>query len=69
VADRERPLFAVLILPVILVIVGFAGLNRVMQSPNFAIYRTVDVVQFLGSGVCFGVAMVLIIIVLRGVRV
>ena len=68
-ADRERPLFAVLILPVILVIVGFAGLNRVMQSPNFAMYRTVDVVQFLGSGVCFGVAMVLIIIVLRGVRI
>jgi hypothetical protein len=68
-ADRKRPLNAVLILPVILVIVGFAGLNRVMQSPNFAMYRTVDVVQFLGSGVCFGVAMVLIIIMLRGVRI
>jgi hypothetical protein len=68
-ADRKRPLIAVLILPVILVIVGFAGLNRVMQSPNFAMYRTVDVVQFLGSGVCFGVAMVLIIIMLRGVRI
>ena len=53
----------------ILVIVGFAGLNRVMQSPNFAMYRTVDVVQFLGSGVCFGVAMVLIIIMLRGMRI
>jgi hypothetical protein len=68
-ADRKRPLIAVLILPVIVVIVGFAGLNRVMQSPNFAMYRTVDVVQFLGSGVCFGVAMVLIIIMLRGVRI
>ena len=67
-ADRKRPLIAVLILPLILVIVGFAGLNRVMQSPNFVMYRTVDVVQFLGSGVCFGVAMVLIVIVLRGVR-
>ena len=68
-ADRKRPLIAVLILPVIVVIVGFAGLNRVMQSPNFAMYRTVDVVQFLDSGVCFGVAMVLIIIVLRGMRI
>lgn len=68
-ADRRRPLLAVLILPLILVIVGFAGLNRVMQSPSFAMYRTVDVVQFLGSGVCFGVAMVLIIIGLRGVRI
>ena len=68
-ADRKRPLIAVLILPVIVVIVGFAGLNRVMQSPNFAMYPTVDVVQLFGSGVCFGVAMVLIIIVLRGVRI
>jgi hypothetical protein len=68
-ADRKRPLIAVLILPVMLLIVGFAGLNRVMQSPNFAMYRTVDVVQFLGSGVCFGVALVLIIIMLRGVRI
>ena len=67
--DRKRPLLAVLILPAILVIVGFGGLIRVMHSPNFAIYRTVDVVQLLGSGVCFGVAMVLIIIVLRGVRI
>ncbi len=67
--DRKRSLLAVLILPAILVIVGLAGLNRVMQSPNFAIYRTVDVVQLLGSGVCFGVAMVLIIILLRGVRI
>ena len=67
--DRKRSLLAVLILPAILVIVGLAGLNRVMQSPNFAMYRTVDVVQFLGSGVCFGVTMFLIIIVLRGVRI
>jgi hypothetical protein len=50
-------------------IVGFAGLNRVMQSPNSATYRRVDVVRLLGSGLCFGVAMVLIIIVLRGVRI
>jgi hypothetical protein len=51
------------------VIVGFAGLNRVIQSPKFAMCRTVDVVQLLGSGVCFGVAMVLIIVMLRGVRI
>ena len=69
-ADRKRPLIAVLILPLtVVVIVGFAGSNRVMQSPNFAMYRTVDVIQLLGSGVCFGVAMVLIIIMLRGVRI
>ena len=58
-----------MILPLILVVVGFAGLNRVMQSPSFATYRTVDVVQFLGCGVCFGVVMVLIMLELRGVRI
>jgi len=68
-ADRKRPLIAVLIMPLILVITGFAGLNRVMQNPSFAVYRTVDVIQLLGSGMCFGVALVLIIIVLRGVRI
>ena len=67
--DRKRPLLAVLVLPAILTIVGFAALNRVMRSSNLAIYRTLDVVQLLGSGVCFGVAMVLIMIVLRGVRI
>lgn len=46
-------------------IIGIAGLNRVMQSPNFAMYRAVDVVQLLGSGVCFGAAMVGVIFMLR----
>jgi len=59
-ADRKPPLLAVLILPLILVIVGLAELNRVMQNPNFAVYRTVDIIQLLGCGVCFDVAMVLI---------
>ena len=53
-ADRKLPIVVVLLLPLI---VGLAGLNRVMQSPQFESYRTVDVIQLLGSGVCFGVAM------------
>jgi hypothetical protein len=48
--------------------IGLAGFYRVMESPSFALYRTVNLVQLLGSGVCFGVSMVGIIFLLRGVR-
>ena len=49
---------------VICVVVGMAGLNRVMSSPAYAAYRGVDVSQLLGSGACFGVAMTGIIFTL-----
>ena len=60
--DRKRPTIVIWIVPLL---IGFAGFYRVMQSPSFAVYRTVDVVQLLGSGVCFGAAMVGIIFMLR----
>ena len=60
---RKRSPILVWIMPLL---VGLAGLYRVMNSPHFALYRTVDIVQLLGSGVCFGVTMVLIILMLRG---
>jgi hypothetical protein len=41
---------------------------RVTQSPSFEMYRAVDIVQLLGSGVCFGAAMVGMIFMLRGAR-
>jgi len=63
--DRKRSPIVVWIVPTA---VGLAGLSRVMQSPNFALYRTVDVVQLLGSGVCFGVTMVGVIFMFRGMR-
>jgi len=61
--DRKRSPIVVWIVPVL---VGFAGFYRVLQSPTFAAYRAVDVVQLLGSGVCFGAAMVGVIFMLRG---
>ena len=45
---------------------GMAELFRVMQSPTFNLYRAVDVVQLLGSGVCFGATMTGVIFMLRG---
>jgi hypothetical protein len=63
--DRKRPSIIVWIIPLL---IGFVGFYRVTQSPSFEIYRAVDIVQLLGSGVCFGAAMVGVILMLRGAR-
>ena len=63
--DRKRPPIVVFIIPLM---VGLAGFYRVTQSPSFELYRTVDIVQLLGSGACFGAAMVGVILLLRGSR-
>jgi len=48
--DGKRPPTVVWIIPLL---IGFVGFYRVTQSPIFEIYRAVDIVQLLGSGVCF----------------
>jgi hypothetical protein len=62
---RRRSPLVVWFIPLI---IGLVGLNRVMQSPNYGLYRAVDIVQLLGSGVCFGATMVGLIFMLRGPR-
>jgi hypothetical protein len=51
---RKRPPIVVFIIPLI---IGLLGFSRVTENPQFESYRTVDVVQLLGSGFCFGVAL------------
>lgn len=51
---RRRPYVVSILIPLI---IGVVGLNTVMQRPRFAAYQAVDVVQLLGSGLCFGVAL------------
>jgi len=63
--DRKRPPIVVWMIPLLL---GLAGFYRVTQSPHFDLYRAVDVVQLMGSGVCFGATMVGVIFMLRGSR-
>lgn len=58
-ADRKRPPFAVAMIPVFVALFfGLLGLVRVTQSPQFASYRTLDVLQFVISGACLGVGLV-----------
>lgn len=45
--------------------VGFIGLFTMMGRPSFQAMRAVDIVQLLGSGACFGVALVMLALMLR----
>lgn len=49
----------------ILVFVGIAGIMELIGRPRFQAYHAVDVVQLVGAGMCFGVALVWIIGALR----
>ena len=48
------------------VIIGMTGLVTLMSRPRFQTYHTVDVLQLLASGMCFGIALVWLLLALRG---
>ncbi len=50
---------------VISVVVGITSLTTVISRPRFSGYATVDVLQLLASGLCFGIAFVGIVRALR----
>ena len=54
VAGRKRPPMVVFMIPLF---IGLLGFYRVTQSPQFASYRTVDVIQLVGFGGCIGAAL------------
>ena len=49
-------------------LLGFLAFFNVVRQPRFDAVRTVDVVQLVGSGMCFGVALVALIAFLRAPR-
>ena len=51
---------------VIALVVGIIGLTTVTSRPRFSGYATVDVLQLLACGMCFGIALVAIVRSLRG---
>jgi hypothetical protein len=53
---------------VVPLIIGLAGLMNLMQRPRFASFHSVDVVQLLASGMCFGVAVAALSALLRRPR-
>lgn len=59
---KRKSLISAVMVPLV---VGVAGLTHLMSQPRFAAYRSVDVVQMTGSGMCFGVALFALIVLLR----
>jgi hypothetical protein len=45
---------------VIVIIIGLIGLTTLMRRPRFETFHTVDVLQLLASGACFGVGATLL---------
>jgi hypothetical protein len=66
VADKKPLAITAWIAPLI---VGVLGVLRVTHSQSFNLYRTVDVVQLLASGACFGATLVGVILMVRPSRV
>jgi hypothetical protein len=60
-ARRTRTVF-----PLILLLFGIGGIFDVVEMPRSPELRTVEVVQLVASGMCFGVALVWLIARLRG---
>ncbi len=51
---RQKPMVSAILAPLFLGIIGFATLAG---RARFSGYHTVDVLQLLASGMCFGVAL------------
>jgi hypothetical protein len=49
----------------VLFFLSIIALGDVIREPQFALIRTVDVVQLFASGMCFGIALVSLITVFR----
>lgn len=47
-------------------LIGLVGLFNLMQKPRFVSFHTVDVLQLIASGMCFGVALAGVFVLLRG---
>ena len=54
--------------PVFLAFMGTMAFSNAASRPGFDTYRPVDVVRLIAVGMCFGAALVVLIMYLRGRR-
>jgi predicted membrane protein len=62
---KPRTLAAAILVPVV---VGSIVLINLTHQPRFEMFHTVDVLQLLASGACFGLALAALLAMLRGTR-
>ncbi|MGB6484828.1 MAG: hypothetical protein WBE86_15185 [Candidatus Acidiferrales bacterium] len=61
-ARRTRTLLASIL---VLIVIGSVGFLNLSQRPRFQVFHTVDVLQLLATGMCYGVALAEILALLR----
>jgi hypothetical protein len=62
---RKKSLKSAIVVPLV---IGMIGLANLTQRPRFASFHNVDVLQLLASGMCFGVALAALLVLLRTPR-
>jgi len=63
---NRKPLVAAFFIPIM---VGCIGISNIARNPRFESFHTVDILQLIASGMCFGAALsALLIMVVRGQR-
>ncbi len=50
---------------IVLIVIGLSGLMLLTRNARFEAFHTVDVLQLLASGMCFGVALAILLAALR----
>ena len=60
--NNRRQVVAGFLVPVV---VGLAGLSNVTRQPRFEMFHAVDVVQLVATGMCFGAALVFLVMSFR----
>ncbi|HUI75099.1 MAG TPA: hypothetical protein VLX32_09150 [Candidatus Acidoferrum sp.] len=50
------------------VLIGSIGLLNITHKQRFELFHTVDVLQLIASGMCYGVALAAFIALIRGSR-
>ncbi len=48
--------------------IGLVGFSNVARQPRFDTFRAVDVLQLIGTGMCFGAALIAVVIFFRTPR-
>lgn len=64
--QNRKTLVSAIFVPII---IGCVGLTHLMQQPRFQSFHNVDVLQLIASGMCFGVALSAILVLIRGPRI
>jgi hypothetical protein len=49
-------------------LIGMIGFFTLTRRPRFELFHTVDVLQLLATGMCFGIALAALLMILRGKR-